>query len=111
MPGGASEVGEPPSRTAEREAAEETGLAVRATRLLGVYDNLGYLPVAPVHMYHLVFECDWIGGAPVVTGETSDVRWADRAEALALPLFRVHARKVPEAFEMHERPDRPARFD
>jgi ADP-ribose pyrophosphatase YjhB (NUDIX family) len=103
MPGGAAEVGESPSATAEREAYEETGLRVRATRVLGVYDNrtAGHGRGAR-HIYHLVFECEVTGGElRAVTEETTDARWVTRAEATALPLFRSHVMKVPAAFHLH----------
>ena len=39
MPGGMVEVGETAAQAAEREFWEETGVHVRAERLLGIYDN------------------------------------------------------------------------
>jgi ADP-ribose pyrophosphatase YjhB (NUDIX family) len=103
MPGGAAEVGESPSAAAVREAYEETGLRVRATRVLGVYDNrtAGHGRGAR-HIYHLVFECEVTGGElRRVTNETTDARWVTEPEAVALPLFRSHAQKVPVAFRLH----------
>jgi ADP-ribose pyrophosphatase YjhB (NUDIX family) len=103
MPGGAAEVGESPSAAAVREAYEETGLRVRAKRVLGVYDNrtAGHGRGAR-HMYHLVFECEVIGGELLTrTHETTDARWVTGAEAAALPLFRSHVMKVPAAFHLH----------
>lgn len=103
MPGGAAEVGESPSAAAVREAYEETGLRVRAVRVLGVYDNrsAGYGKGAQ-HLYHLVFECEVTGGElRTVTDETIDARWVTEAEAVALPLFRAHVMKVPAAFRLH----------
>jgi ADP-ribose pyrophosphatase YjhB (NUDIX family) len=103
MPGGAAEVGESPSSAAVREAYEETGLVVRAIRVLGVYDNrtAGHGRGAR-HIYHLVFECEVTRGElRTVTNETTDARWVTEADAAALPLFRSHAMKVPTAFRLH----------
>ena len=103
MPGGAAEVGESPSAAAVREAYEETGLRVRARRVLGVYDNrsAGYGRGAR-HIYHLVFLCEVVGGELVrVTIETTDAGWFAEPETEKLPLFRSHAMKIPTAFRLH----------
>jgi ADP-ribose pyrophosphatase YjhB (NUDIX family) len=113
MPGGACDVGERPSHAAEREAFEESGYTVQATRLLGVYDNRAW-PVeleAAVHLYHLVFECALVGGEAATSIETTDVRFVTAAEAAQLPLFRTHNRKVPAVFKLHADPGAAAEFD
>jgi 8-oxo-dGTP pyrophosphatase MutT (NUDIX family) len=111
IPGGASEVGEAPSAGAVREVLEETGLTVRATRLLGVYHNLAWgMPSVFSHAYYLVFECERLGGELTPSIETTDFRWVTEEEAMALPLYRSHAQKVPEAFRLHRRPDAPTAF-
>jgi ADP-ribose pyrophosphatase YjhB (NUDIX family) len=113
MPGGACDVGETASRAAEREAFEESGFEVRARRLLGVYDNrkLPGGPEAALHIYHVVFECELVGGAATPSHETTDVRWFTEAEAAAVPLFRMHVRKVPAAFRRHTDPTMAPEFD
>lgn len=112
MPGGAADVGERPSRAAEREAFEETGLVVRARRLLAVWDSdvLGYTAPAVGQIYHLQFQCEVTGGELVITNETLDARWCTETEAVALPLFRGHVIKVPQAFALYRDPAAPARF-
>src|SRR5881394_4087389 len=52
IPGGLLELGETVRQGAEREALEETGLVVRATELLGVFDRL--VPDADRILYHYV---------------------------------------------------------
>jgi 8-oxo-dGTP pyrophosphatase MutT (NUDIX family) len=111
MPGGAADVGEAPSAGAVREVLEETGLTVRATRLLGVYHNLAWgMPSVVSHAYYLVFECERVGGELTPSHETTDFRWATEEEAMALPLYRSHVHKVPEAFRLHRTPGAPAAF-
>src|SRR5262249_55772158 len=92
MPGGAADVGEPPSRAAEREAHEESGFTVRARRVLGIYANRAGRgrPETAVHIYHLVFECELVDGDRRLSVETSDVRWVTEADAATLPLYRTH---------------------
>jgi ADP-ribose pyrophosphatase YjhB (NUDIX family) len=111
MPGGAADVGESPSAGAVREVREETGLEVRATRVIGVFDNRTFgLPSLARQAYYLVFECEVLGGQLTPSIETTDFRWATEEEAMALPLFRTHVRKVPAAFESHRHPDAPTAF-
>jgi ADP-ribose pyrophosphatase YjhB (NUDIX family) len=111
IPGGGSDVGESPSAGAEREVREETGLLVRATRLLMACDNrtMG-LPSVARHAYYLVFECELLGGELTPSNETTEFRWVTAEEAASLDLFRSHIYKVPEVFRLHAAPDAPAAF-
>src|SRR5947208_14455975 len=52
IPGGMLELGETVRAGAEREALEETGLVVRATELLGVFDRV--IPEGGRTLYHYV---------------------------------------------------------
>jgi len=95
----------------EREVREETGLRVRATRLLGVWDNRSWnMPSVVSHIYYLVFECDLLGGELTASLETTDFRWVTEEEAAMLTLYRSHALKVPAAFRLHRAPDQPTEF-
>lgn len=67
FPGGYCERGEPPARAAERETMEETGLAVRATDLLGVYAY----EKSPVIV--IVYECEVLEGPPRALEESLEV--------------------------------------
>src|SRR5438874_7371655 len=63
IPGGLLELGETTRQGAEREALEETGLVVRATELLGVFDRI--VPDADSIVYHYVlidFLCERVSG-------------------------------------------------
>jgi ADP-ribose pyrophosphatase YjhB (NUDIX family) len=104
LPGGAVEVGESPSASAVREAWEETGLRVRAKRLLAVFDNrtFGEETVAR-HAYFLIFECVVEGGDLTPSIETTEFRWVTVAEAAELELYRSHRLKVPEVFRLRSR--------
>jgi ADP-ribose pyrophosphatase YjhB (NUDIX family) len=113
MPGGAADIGESAAAAAQREAFEESGYIVRARRLLGVYDNRAWHgdPEAARHIYHVVFQCELVGGEATPSSESSEVRWVSAVEAATLPLFRSHARKVPAAFRLYADPGAPAEFD
>lgn len=111
MPGGAADVGESPSAGAVREVREETGLTVRAVRLIGAFDNRTWgLPSISQHVYYLVFECEVISGELTTSSETTDFRWVTEEEAMVLPLHGAHVRKVPEAFRLHRLPGAPSAF-
>ena len=63
LPGGWADVGETPSHAVEKEVAEEAGVAVRAVRLLGVFDRdfRGRLRW-PAHVYKLYSSASrWAG--------------------------------------------------
>ncbi len=88
IPGGLLEVGETLRQAAEREALEETGLVVRATELLGVFDRV----IPDDHhrtIYHYVlidFLCEKISGDLRASGDAAEARWftLDEIEELQL---------------------------
>ena len=79
LPGGWADALDLPSHAAEREFAEEAGLAVRATKLAAVHDGSahnGHSPAGPWHIYKLFFLMERRDDAAPVAGldgETSDV--------------------------------------
>src|SRR5437870_13678624 len=76
IPGGMLELGETLRQGAEREALEETGLVVRATELLGVFDRV--VPDAEGNIvYHYVlidFLCEKVSGALSAGADAADAR-------------------------------------
>lgn len=62
VPGGAVELGETPAEALVREVAEETGLQVRPTNLLGVYAGPGWEWTYPngdqVEIINIFFACE-----------------------------------------------------
>jgi 8-oxo-dGTP diphosphatase len=88
IPGGMLELGETLRQGAEREALEETGLVVRATNLLGVFDRI--VPDETQRtLYHYVlidFLCQEISGDMHAGGDASDARWFTRADLSDLSL-------------------------
>ncbi len=89
LPGGWADVGETPSRAVEREVLEETGVRVRADRLIGVFDaNRIEGQLSLFHAYKLLFLCTFLGGKPGASPET-----------LQADFFPLQA--LPEPFSAH----------
>lgn len=88
IPGGMLELGETLRQGAEREAREETGLTVRATELLGVFERI--VPDAEQRTsYHYVlidFLCEVVSGEMRAGSDASNARWFDSEEVAGLPL-------------------------
>jgi len=88
IPGGVLEVGETLRQGAEREALEETGLVVRATELLGVFERI--VPDDEQRtLYHYVlidFLCKRISGELKASGDAAEARWATENEIGQLTL-------------------------
>ncbi|OON37999.1 ADP-ribose pyrophosphatase [Izhakiella australiensis] len=90
LPGGWVDVGDAPRQAAEREVQEETGLHVRATRLLGVWDrNQHGHPPHPFHIYKLIFLCEELGGELAISHESLDIGFFDPDELPPLSLTRI----------------------
>jgi ADP-ribose pyrophosphatase len=89
IPGGMLELGETLREGAEREALEETGLVVRATELLGVFDRI--VPDETKRtLYHYVlidFLCQKVSGNVLAAGDAADACWftSEEIEKLDLP--------------------------
>jgi len=112
MPGGWADVGDSPSAMVEREVLEESGLRVRAARLVGVYDKNNEMAQREVmHLYDLVFLCEDLGGEPGPSNETSDAQFFGRDEIPELSSARTSMRNILETFAHWDDPTLPPVFD
>lgn len=91
-PGGILEQAERIEDGLAREVLEETGYAVRAEQLTGVYKHMGLGVVA------LVFRCRLIGGEARVNAEASEVLWLEPAKAAA-QMTEAFAVRVTDALD------------
>jgi 8-oxo-dGTP diphosphatase len=103
IPGGMLELGETLRQGAEREAVEETGLIVRATEVLGVFERI--VPDAGQRTsYHYVlidFLCEVVSGEMRFAGDAADARWFTPEEVSALPLPEDTAGVIRLGFMKH----------
>jgi 8-oxo-dGTP diphosphatase len=100
IPGGMLELGETLRQGAEREALEETGLTVRATELLGVFERI-VLDAEQRTSYHYVlidFLCKIVSGEMCAGHDACDARWFTREEVAALPLAEDTAEVIRMGF-------------
>ena len=112
MPGGWADVGDIPSKAAERETWEESGFRVRARRLAGVYDANRTHPLELFHAFKIVFLCDILDGSERTSNETSDVAFFAADEIPGnLSGERTTPRHIKDAFALLEDPQRPVVFD
>jgi ADP-ribose pyrophosphatase YjhB (NUDIX family) len=112
-PGGWAEIGEPPSRAAERELREESGYRGTATKLIGALERDALdRPRWPFYAYKLVFRCELEDGepAPPQASEVSEVGFFD-VHGLPLLSERFGADQLALAFEHLRDPARPPDFD
>lgn len=111
LPGGWADVGDTPSTAVCREVAEETGLQVKATKLLGVWDrNLHGHPPLPRHVYKLIFLCEETGGSLAINHETTSLGFFDINELPPLSLTRIVAEELEVSMAIATS-DRPTWFD
>ena len=91
LPAGAIDLGESPAQAVVREVFEETGLKVRAERIVGVFGGEKFRYVYPngdaVEYFIIVFECEIIGGElSAQDGEVSEFRYFSSEEMPALAI-------------------------
>ena len=101
VPGGALEAGESAAEACAREVWEETGLKVRATRLIGVYSNPDQLVVYPdgnkAFFVVLSFEAEIIEGELGLSNETTAFGYYSLEEMDGLPMHGQHRQRVEDA--------------
>lgn len=113
LPGGWVDVNEPPSQAVEREFEEETGLQVKALRLLALWDRDRHdHPPHPHSIYKIVFTCEIVGGARQrTTLETAEPTFWPVADPPPLSQGRVTCAQLQQILALHHEPHGGALFD
>lgn len=101
VPGGALEAGESAAEACEREVWEETGLKVRAIRLIGVYSNPDQLVIYSdgnkAFFVVLSFEAEIIEGELGLSNETTAFGYYSLEEMEDMPMHGQHKQRVEDA--------------
>jgi ADP-ribose pyrophosphatase YjhB (NUDIX family) len=112
-PGGWSDVNQSAGETVVREVGEESGLIVRAVRLLGLLDKQKHEhPYETPHAFKCFFLCEEIGGSLACDlHETLAAAFHPLADLPPLSLPRVTAAQIASLVQVARDPTRPALFD
>ena len=112
LPGGWADVGDIPSKAAERETWEEAGFKVKALRVIGVYDANRSGPLELFHAVKIVYLCELIDGKARPSQETSEVAFFGLDELpAALSGERTKSRHIADAYAANTNPTIPTVFD
>lgn len=116
LPGGWADPNDSPAIATERETREETGLEVKATRLLAAYDRShprhGHQPPQPLYSYKLFFLCDIVGGQLTQSIETGkSAFFAEDEIPENLSIARISRSQLLRFFEMVRYNVQQADFD
>jgi ADP-ribose pyrophosphatase YjhB (NUDIX family) len=102
LPGGGMDLGESIADAAVREVAEETGLSVEVTGLVGIYSDPGHVMAyddGEVRQeFSVCFHARVLSGEPREDGsETKEVRWVDPADVAGLSIHPSMRRRIDDA--------------
>jgi ADP-ribose pyrophosphatase YjhB (NUDIX family) len=102
LPGGGMNLGESIADAAVREVAEETGMTVELTGLVGIYTDPGHVMAyndGEVRQeFSVCFHARVLGGTPREDGsETKEVRWVDPADIAELSIHPSMRRRIDDA--------------
>jgi ADP-ribose pyrophosphatase YjhB (NUDIX family) len=103
LPGGRVELGESAVVAAEREVAEESGVIIKVTDLLGVYSDPGHVMVYPEtgearQQFAVCFHARPIEGGPEPDhDETCEAAWVDARQVSDMPMHPSMRRRIGDA--------------
>lgn len=112
LPGGWADVGDTPGGVAERETREESGYAVKARKMIAVFDKSRHEhPPSLYYTYKMLVLCELVGGEARESHETDGVGFFGRDALPELDLERTTPGQVAAAFAHGADPSLPTEFD
>lgn len=114
LPGGWADIGYTPKEVAVKEIREESGLLVRAAKLLAVLDKKCHPhPPEAYYIYKLFILCEQIGGSLEVGLETSAAAFFAESDlaGLELSLNRATESQIRLMFEYGRNPGKEVTLD
>lgn len=105
IPGGALEVGETVADGVRRELREETGLDVRVSALIEVFERIepGIGATPRYHYVVLDYLCERIGGDAIPGGDAAAVAWVNEQDLPDYLLTQAATQVIQKAFKMARR--------
>jgi ADP-ribose pyrophosphatase YjhB (NUDIX family) len=96
LPGGVVELGEGVEEAMVREVGEETGVTVRPTRLLTVFDSIVRDEEDKIRYHYILCEylCEAVEGEPRAATDVSDAMWAPLKDLESLDMTRSTRRFI-----------------
>jgi 8-oxo-dGTP pyrophosphatase MutT (NUDIX family) len=109
LPGGGMDPGESLPETAIRETAEETGIDVEVTGLVGIYTDprhvILYTSNGEVRQeFSIVFTARPVHGEPRPSDESREVRWFPPEDLASLPMHRSMRLRILDFLAGSEKP-------
>jgi|tagenome__1003787_1003787.scaffolds.fasta_scaffold20087132_2 ADP-ribose pyrophosphatase YjhB (NUDIX family) len=110
LPGGRVELGESATVAAEREVAEESGVTVTITQLVGVYTDPGHIMVYPAtgevrQQFAVCFHALPVAGEPHPDhDETCEAAWFDPRRLAELPVHPSMRVRISDALDAASSP-------
>ncbi|MGW5644874.1 NUDIX hydrolase [Saccharopolyspora sp. NPDC003752] len=108
IPGGAQDIGETVAQAAVRETAEETGIDIAITGLIGVYSDprhvIAYDDGEVRQEFSVCFRARPIGGTPRTSGESKGVHWIAPADIAALNIGQANRLRIEHGLQQRAEP-------
>jgi ADP-ribose pyrophosphatase len=91
IPGGNLMLGETIAECAEREIAEETGITIRAGKVIHTFEIIDKDEEGRIRFHYVVLDVvgEYISGEPLAADDALDARWVSPGELPAFPLART----------------------
>lgn len=112
IPGGWADIGLSPAEVAVKEVREESGLEVRATKMLALLDKKFYPhPASPYHIYKVFIRCEITGGVLSTGLESQGVGFFNPKQLPDLSAHRITEEQIALLYEHYHDPERPTDFN